>query len=325
MRNISRIAVSLFVACMTVCNFGSPVRGQDYPNRPVTIVVPFAPGASTDTLARIFAPRLQAKLGQTVQVENRGGGGGLVGTQYAQRAKPDGYTLLFAVPSFTVNPALYSRPTYDPIKDFVPISQLASYDSVLVVSNALPAKTLREFMELAKKQPNTLKYATAGVGSGNHLVVAYFANATGLEFVHVPYKGIGEAMPDLIEGRVQFTIGTQSVMLGPIKSGQVRALAVTSPKRSPEYPDVPTVEEAGVKNFVTSGYFGLVAPAGTDSAIVDRLSRAIAEIYRDADYLKAVSDAQLVPVSSTPKAFGEFLQSDSLVKVARDANIRIPD
>ncbi len=271
-----------------------------YPTRPVTFVVPFSPGGGTDIAARLLANKLGQKLGQSVVVENRPGAGGVLAADAVAKARPDGYTLLIAnVGTQSINPWLYKLP-YDADKAFAPISLFADLPFALVVNPAVPAKTPKELIALAKAAPEKYTYASSGNGGSPHLTAEIFQQAAGVKFTHVPYKGGGPAMADLMAGHVNMLFASILETSGYVKSGKLRALAVTSAERSPAMPDVPTLAEQGVPNAESGSWVALLAPAGTPAAIVDRLSAEVREAVATPDMRQALIAQGATPRSSTP-------------------------
>ena len=310
-------AMLLAVATQTVA--------QGYPNRPVRMVVPLSPGGFADVPARIIAPRLSDALGQQVFVENRAGAGATIGTDFVAKAKPDGYTLLFTGTPHVISPALYKNLPYDPLKDFASVALVASGPYVLVVNPQLPAKSVQELIALAKAQPGKIDYASSGNGSAQHLVSALFASMAGIDLSHVPYKGSGPAMQDLLSGQVKVSFaGTPNVM-PHVKAGKLRALAVSTPKRSPDLPDVPTVAEAGVPGYDATLWLALLAPAGTPTDIVQKLYTETAKVLRNPEVAQAISPTGVEVSILGPDELPGFMQSeaDKWGKVARESGAQI--
>jgi tripartite-type tricarboxylate transporter receptor subunit TctC len=294
--------------CAQTASTGS---GQAYPVKPVRLVVPFAPGGGTDIIARLLAQHLGEALGQPVVADNRGGAGSTLGTEIVAKAPPDGYTLLLGNISLAFNAALYKKLSYDAIRDFAPISLVAVQPNIIVIHPSLPAKSMKEFIAVAKANPGKYSYASAGAGSGTHLAGELLKMLTGIDLVHVPYKGTGPALNDLIGGQVQMMVSTFASALPHAKSGRLRALAVTSAKRSGAAPDVPTLIEAGVPDFEYSTWYGLLAPAATRREIVDKLNAAVLKVLTR-DELKQRFEAQGVDaLSSAPAEFSKYLRSET--------------
>jgi tripartite-type tricarboxylate transporter receptor subunit TctC len=281
-----------------------------YPARPIRIVVPQSPGASTDTTARLIAQRLTTALGQTVLVDNRPGAGSVIGTEVVAKATPDGHTLLVVASSITLNPILHKNLSWDPILDFAPITQLSSFPNILVVHPAVPVKTVKDVIALAKAKPGALNYGSAGTATGTHLSAELFKHMTGTDMVHVPYKGGGAAMPALMGGQVQLMFATTVSALPHVRAGKLRAIAVTSPKRSPSAPDVPTIAESGVPGYDHTPWNGFLAPAKTPRAIVARLNEETARILHTPDTKAIFMNEGAEPVGNKPEEFGAIIKSE---------------
>ena len=317
MRRARWLAVVLALVC-------AHALAADYPSRPIRLIVPFAPGGGNDTVARLVGQKLEAELGQPVVIDNRAGAGGIVGAEAAARAAPDGYTLfLGGVGSHAINPNLHANLTYDPIKDFQPISLIAAAPLVLVVHPSVPAHSAQELVALAKAQPGKLNYASNGNGSSSHLAAAMFATMTGTEMVHVPYKGLAPALTDLLSGQVQLMFSSVVAILPHVKAGKLRALAVSSARRMPLLPDLPTIAEAGVPGYQSSSWYGILAPAGTPPDVVARLNAALVKIVAEPDVKQALAQEGAEPVGNSPQAFGAFIQAEKqrLGDVIRTARI----
>ncbi|MBI3937419.1 MAG: tripartite tricarboxylate transporter substrate binding protein [Betaproteobacteria bacterium] len=282
---------------------------QSYPAKPIRMIVPSAPGGSVDTLARIVAQKMSATLGQQVVVENRAGSGGVVGSELVARAAPDGYTLLMAYGSHVINPTLYPRLPYDTVKDFAPITQVALQPQLVNIHPSLPAKTVKELIALAKARPGQLNYASAGSGSGGHLATVLFEMMGGIKMTHVPYKGSAPAMFDLIAGNTQLMIVTLITSLPHVRSGKTRAIAITSPKRSPVLPNIPTVAETLPGYEVEVSYF-LLAPAGAPGEIVTRLNSDAAKALRQPDVVERLARDGAEPVGNTPEQTARYIASE---------------
>jgi tripartite-type tricarboxylate transporter receptor subunit TctC len=272
----SRRTVALLFALLA---FGAGVsNAQEYPTRPVRVIVPFSPGGAVDGPMRVVGQELSKRLGQQVVVENKPGAGATIGTEIVAHAAPDGYTLLLASQTNAISASLYKSLPFDPIEDFAPISLIGREPGVLVVHPSLPVKTLQEFVAYAKARPGKVDYASSGNGSGQHLFMAQLAAQTGMQLNHVPYRGSGQATTDVIAGVVPVSIPGTAGMVGHIKAGKLRALAVTGATRSPQLPDVPTVIESGVPGYEAYVWMGLLAPKGTPAPIVDRLNRELTQV-----------------------------------------------
>jgi len=299
--------------------------GSDYPRRPIRMIVAFSPGGGTDITARIAAQGIGEGLGQTVIVDNRPGSGGIIGTQMAARAQPDGYTLITGgTGSHAINPALYPDLPYDPVRDFAPVSLVASTPYLMVVTNALPAKSVREFISVAKADPGRLNMASSGAGGMPHLAGELFQLMAGVKLTHVPYKGTGAVFPDLISGQVQVTFGDLIAAFPHVKGGRLRALAITSPRRVASLPEVPTVAEAGVPGYEAVGWFGVFAPAGTPGPIVDLLQGAIARYLARPEARDRLAGLGADVVASRPAAFAAVLKADIArwAKVVRESGAK---
>lgn len=299
-------------------------HAQDYPTRPVRVVVPFAAGGPNDIIARLVGQKLAEALGQQVVVDNRPGAGGNIGTDSVAKAPPDGYTLLSAGPGSLIMNPLMGKVPYDTARDFAPVSLMASAPNVLVVHPSVPAGTVRELIALARAQPGRLNYASGGTGSSAHLAPALFAAMAGIDLTHVPYKGTGPGLNDLLGGQVQLAIFGIPPLLPHIKSGKLRALAVTGKRRSSELPDVPTVDEAGVPGYEVSPWYGLLAPAGTPPAIVARLASEVTRIVRAAEMRGKLAAQGAEPAGGTPEETAAIIRADTVLwtRVIRAAGIR---
>jgi tripartite-type tricarboxylate transporter receptor subunit TctC len=307
--------------------FAPPLAwAQAYPERPVKLIVPFAPGGSTDMVARLLADQMAPFLGQTVVVENKGGSGGAIGADAVAKAKPDGYTIGMAtVSTHGSNPAIYARLPYDPIKDFQPITNVMSVPSVFVVHPGVPARTMHEFIALAKAAPGKYTFASPGNGSLGHANIENFMELAGIQLLHVPYKGAGQAMNDALAGTVDAMTDNLPSSLPHIRNGSMRALAVLSPERSPVLPDVPTYRELGFPEMSEGGWFGLVAPAGTPPAIVARLHDAAHKAMATAAFKQQSASISGVHMANSPTEFGQQIRAaiERYKRIAAKASIRI--
>jgi tripartite-type tricarboxylate transporter receptor subunit TctC len=313
--SISNALLGLFKAVALLLALSSAVAADEYPNRPVRLIIPFPPGGSNDVVGRLVAKQLSEQLGQTVYVDNRGGAGGTIGTEAAVNAAPDGYTLLIVSLAHAVNPALYTL-KYDPIKSFTPISIFATGPNVLVVNPELPVKSVKELLALVKQKPGELNYASAGVGSFQHLGGELFKLMAGANMVHVPYKGGGPAMQDVIAGHVKIIFSSLVQTTPFIQSGQLRALGTGGAKRSSVLPDVPTIAEAGVPGYVADNWWGIVAPAGLPAPIAEKLYKA-SQAALKAPELKAQFDREGASVVvMTSDEFAEYIKTE-IVKWGR--------
>jgi tripartite-type tricarboxylate transporter receptor subunit TctC len=286
-------------------------HAQEYPSRPIRLIVPFAPGGGNDTVARLVGESLGKRLGQPVIIDNRAGAGGVVGAEAAAHAAPDGYTLfLGGVGSHAINPNLHANLGYDPVRDFAPVSLLAQAPLVLVVHPSLPAQSVQQLVALAKAQPGKLNYASNGNGSSSQLAAVMFAAMTGIDIVHVPYKGLAPALADLLTGRDEMMFSSIVAILPHVQAGKLRPLAVTSRKRVALLPDVPTVAESGVPGYETSSWYGILAPAGTPAPVVRRLHDEIVKVLAQEDVRKALAGEGAEPVGNTAEEFSEFIRSE---------------
>jgi tripartite-type tricarboxylate transporter receptor subunit TctC len=304
------IRSSLGALALLAC-FAAGAQAQGYPNRPVTLVVPFPPGGGTDTGARIVAQKLSTKWGQPVLIENRGGAAGQVGADLVAKARPDGYTLLVGnIGTQSINPVLYKKLPYDPDTAFAPVSLLAELPLAMMINPQVPAKTAKEFIALAKGQPGKLSYSTSGAGSGPHLAAEMFKEATGTYILHVPYRGGGPALTDLLAGHVQLSFLTVLEASGHIKAGRLRALAVTSGKRVAALADVPTLGESVLPGFNSISWIGVLAPAATPRDIVEKLSADVREALLADDVKGKLTELGAIPMGMTPAQFGQLIAND---------------
>src|ERR1700748_3582558 len=318
-----KLAVLLALA---LAGAATAAEAQDYPTRPIRLIVPFAAGGAADATPRIIAKKVADALGQTFVIENRGGGNGGIGTEIVKSSDPDGYTLLFGQSGpISINPSIYPKLAYDPEKDLVPICMTTSYPYVLVVNPSLGVKTVAELVALAKSKPGALNYGTTGVGSSNHLVTELFADKAGIKLTHIPYRGTALAVADLIAGQVQLVFADPVSGLSQVKGGSLIALGVTSKERSPVAPDLPTIAESGYPGFDAIAWHGIMAPAGTPPAIVKRLNTEIVKALKEPDTAKLIEAQAIQIVASTPEEFAAFIKQDVLLwrDVAKQAKIEI--
>ena len=306
-----RLALALAILAATP-NLAAPCLAQDYPTRPIRMIVPFGAGGPADVAARLIGNSLQEKFGQAVVIENRTGAGGVIGTLEAAKSAPDGYALLMISNTQTANESLLSpqQRKYELMRDLVPIAPVNNSDLVIVVNPSVPAKTLQEFIALAKSQPGTLNYASSGQGTPYHMAGELFKSTAGIDVVHVPYRNSGEARSGVIGGQVQMMIDAVTTMAPNVAAGQVRALATTGKTRSAVLPDVPTAGEAGVPGYEATIWLGLMAPAGTPKPIVDKLNAAVNEVVKRPEIVKLWSDQGAVAMSMTPEEFDKYLRGD---------------
>jgi tripartite-type tricarboxylate transporter receptor subunit TctC len=301
--------LAITIAAASALAFSSAAIADAYPTKPIRLIIPFAVGGSTDNLGRVLAARLSEKLGQQVVADNRPGAGGNIGTDLVAKAPADGYTLLFATEgTLGINPSLYKKLPFDPEKDFTPIAQFASVPNILVVNPRVQAKTVQELAAYAKSRPASLNMGSAGNGTTNHLSGELFQTMTGATFTHVPYKGSGPAMADLLADQIQLMFDNLPGSLPHVKAGSLRALAVTSAKRSPLLPDVPTMAEAGVPGYDVEVWFGVAAPKGLPAQTLATLSKAITEIAQEPATIEKILSIGATPLTSTPAEFGSRIQ-----------------
>jgi tripartite-type tricarboxylate transporter receptor subunit TctC len=318
------LVLSIMLALANVA--GRAARADDYPTHPIRLIVPFAAGGAADAVARIIGKRLGEVFGQAVVIEDRGGGNGIIGTEVVKNAEPDGYTLLLGQSGpISINPGIYPSLSYDPAKDFVPITMTTSYPYILLVQPSLGVKSVAELVALAKQKPGELNYGTTGVGSSNHLTTELFDRKAGIKMTHVPYRGTSLAVADLVAGHVQVVFADPVSALGQIRAGTVTALAVSSKDRSPVAPNLPTIAESGYPGFDAVGWHGIMAPAGTPPAIVARLNAEIVKALKDPAIAKLIEQQAIQIVGDTPQAFAAFIKQDSALwkDVAHEANIQV--
>jgi tripartite-type tricarboxylate transporter receptor subunit TctC len=311
------IMIRVFSGLIAAFGIALSAQAQSYPAKVVRLVVPFAPGGSSEIIARTLAHRLSENLGQQFIVENKPGGGGNIAMQEVARAEPDGYTLMLGhVGSLAMNPPMFAnnaamkKPPYDANKDFIPVSLVAVVPNIFVVNASVPAKDLKEFVALARAKPGTINYGSAGNGSAGHLAFEYLKMVTGIDIVHVPYKGTGPMLTDLIAGQTQATSAGTPPLLPHVKSGKLRAIAVGTPQRIAALPDVATVAEQGHPGFETSQWYGIIVPAKTPDAIVKKLAEEIGKATRSADVLDRFRSDGTIAVGSTPAEFAEFIRKE---------------
>ncbi|MET0509165.1 MAG: tripartite tricarboxylate transporter substrate binding protein [Burkholderiaceae bacterium] len=324
-RHRQRRSLIRFAAIGAAVPWAAPLRAQPagYPDHSIRIIVPYPPGGFNDTLARTVGAKLQAAWGQPVVVDNRPGGATVIGIDAAAKSPPDGYTLLIVPFSFAVNPSIFRKLPYDNLKDFAPITLAASTANLLVVAPNLPVDSVKALIELARAKPGALSYASTGIGSSNHLSMEKFKQMAGIDVTHVPYKGSAPAVTDLLGGQVALMFDNISNVIQHVRSGKLRALAVTTPERSPHAPGVPTVIEAGVPGYEVGVWFGIAAPAGTPRPIVDKLNRQINEILALADVKEKFRDQGVEALGTTPEQFAAHVkeQMAKWAVVVRDAGV----
>jgi tripartite-type tricarboxylate transporter receptor subunit TctC len=312
---MTRLLAGLFLSCA----LSAPA--QDYPSRPIHIIVPYTPGTGADILSRVLGPKIAERWKAAVVTDNRPGATGNIGAEAAAKAAPDGYTLLLTATSFTTNPALTAAP-FDPVKDFAPIALLATGALGVYINPQVPAKSMREFVQLVRSQPGKLYYSSPGNGGPQHLAMELLKLETGMDIVHVPYKGAAGAVSDLIGGHVQAMVSALQTVAPQVQSGRLRMLAVMSARRSEAFPEVPTLKEAGVPDLEVETWYAVFAPAGTPNAIVARVNREMNELLKEADVKEVIAKQGLVPEGGTPEALGARVKRElaawtRVVKAAR--------
>ena len=318
-------ALGVSIALLAMLPGPPPALAQPYPTRPIKVVVPFSPGGAVDGPMRVIAQELFRDIGGQVVIENKPGAGATIGADFVAKSPPDGYTLLLASQTIAISATLYPKLPFDPIADFVPITLIGREPGVVVVNPALPVTTLQELVAYAKERPGELDYASSGNGSGQHLFAALLASMTGIKLNHVPYRGSAQATADLLGGQVMMSIPGTAGMVGHIKTGKLRALAVTGATRSPQLPDVPTVMEAGVPGYEAYVWMGLLAPKGTPAAIVDRIQREVIAALAVPQVKNTLAAAGIEIVGSTPAEFGMFFgeEKERWAKVVRETGAKV--
>ena len=319
-----RLLAALLVAPLLPLWCLGAAQAQSYPSRPVRIIGPSTPGGAADLLARLLGQHMSESFGQPVIVDNRPGAGNIIGTDAVAKAAPDGYTLLMAINNHAINAALYKSLPYDPLKDFAPVSLAVSTPHILVVHPAVPAKSVQELIQLAKKEPGKLHYASAGNGTAAHFAAELFKLAAGVDITHVPYKGLAGAMTDTMSGTVQVIFPSPLTALPQVRAGKLVALGVTSPRRSPSMPDLPTLQESGVAGYEFDSWYGLLAPRDTPEAVVARVHRAVVEALPKKDLQTRLATEAAEPVGSTPKEFAAFLarESDKYARLVKQLGLK---
>ncbi len=319
-----RILISI---CCIFFTGASTVLAQTWPTRPIRWISPFAPGGGADITSRAIAGKLSAALGQQVVVDNRGGAGGMIGVDLAAKSPPDGYTVVLGtIGPIAINPSLYQKKmNYDPARDLLPVSQAANALNVLVVHPSLPTANVREFVALAKSRPGQLNYGSSGAGATDHLAGELFNALTGARMVHIPYKGGAPAMLDLVSGNVQVVFSTVSTAIAAIQAKRIRPLAMTGNQRFELMPDLPTMAQAGLKDFEVNNWYGLFVPAGTPKDVVTRLNAEMVKALAAADVRKRLLEAGIVATSSSPEAFAAYVSAEAAkwAKVIKDAKITV--
>ena len=311
-RTMTLLQIAVLVMCV-VASAGMRAQAEGYPTKPIEVILPFAGGSASDVVTRIMLIEMSKSLGQNFIVDNRPGAGGNSGTAAATRAAPDGYTLVMSTSGpLAANRTLFKKLGYDPEKDLVPISLFAIFPNIVVINSKLPPKTLTEFIAYAKAHPKELNYGSVGVGSSQHLAGAYFEQIAGVEITHVPYRNIAQYTPDFISGQVPLGFQFLPNVIAMLKSGDARALAVTSKTRMTALPDVPTAAEAGLKNFETFGWLALLAPAGTPKPIIDKIYSALAKAVKDPNVKARFIELGAEPVSPGPEELKSFIVSETV-------------
>jgi tripartite-type tricarboxylate transporter receptor subunit TctC len=315
-----RAALLLFATAL----LPQPGAAQTYPDRPITLVVPYPAGGGNDVLARIVAEKMAKSLNGSIVVENRGGAGGTIATRQVAKSPPDGYTLLIATSSLAINPSLYPNVGYDPRKDFAPIGLIASSSNVALVHPSVPARSVVELIALAKERPGKLDFASTGSGSSVHLAAELFASMAGIKLNHVPYRGSGPALTDLLGGHVAMMFATLPPAIGLVRDSKVRALGTTGPKRSSAFPDLPTIAEAGLPGYEAVLHYGLVAAAGTPRAIVDRLNAALRDALNDESLRERLGKEGAEPLPSTPEDYAADIDQEEIKwsKIVRESGAK---
>jgi tripartite-type tricarboxylate transporter receptor subunit TctC len=302
---------ALGLACLGLVLAQGCARAQEaWPVKPIRFILPFPPGGGTDILGRIISERLSGSLGQPVVIENRGGAGGNVGAEIAAKSAPDGYTIVLVAPSLAISPSLYSRLNYDPVKDFAPVSLVATVPNVMITHPSVPARTLAEFIALAKTRPGGMNFGSGGNGTSNHLAGELFNIVAGVKLVHVPYKGVNLAMNDVLSGQIHLVVIGVPAAAPHIKAGKLRALALVAPQRAAALPEVPTVAEAGLTNFEVTTWYGVLAPAGTPRPVVTRLNAELVRIMHAPELRERLAALATDPVTSTPEEFADYIKRE---------------
>jgi tripartite-type tricarboxylate transporter receptor subunit TctC len=319
------LAVLAAIVAAAIVLGAAPALAQKYPDKPVRMIIPFAPGGGTDVLARFLSSKLSEGLGVSLVIENRGGAGGTLGTEVAARSAPDGYTVLFTSASHSFNASLYSKLNYDSLKDFAPVTLVALVPHLLVVHPSLPAKNVKELVSLARRRPGEVFYASGGSGSSVHLAAVLFTTTAKVEMTHVPYKGGGPAMIGVMAGEASVMFPTMQSALPHVKSGRLRALAISTATRSPAVPDIPTVAESGVPGYDATGWYGMLTPAGTPQAAINRLHAETVKILTAQDFKARLAAEGAVAVGNTPAQFDKFIRDETAkwAKIIRDLKLRV--
>jgi len=322
-KNLRKISFCLlpFAFCLGM----AAAAAQQFPSRPIRLIVPFPPGGPSDIVARVFSQRVGEGLGQQLVMDNRGGAGGAIGSELGAHAAPDGYTVLQTTAgTMAINPALFPKLPYAPLRDFIPVSQLATTPYILIVNPSVPARSVKEFITLAKAKPGQLNFASGGVGTTNHFAAELFKLSAGIDMVHIPYKGTGLALTDVLSGQVQLMFMNLLPAMPQVRNGKVRGLGVTSAQRSPAAPDIPTIAEGGLPGYETTGWHGWVVPAKTAGAIVKRLHTEIAKAAGHPELRKALESQGTEVIGNTPEQFAAALNAETMkwAKVVKATGIK---
>jgi tripartite-type tricarboxylate transporter receptor subunit TctC len=317
--------LGLLATAVLAMPFATQAQTADYPDKPIRLVVPYPPGGGTDVIARIVQERFQALLGQPLIIENRGGAAGAIGTDIAAKSPPNGYTVLFTLSSHTINPAIYPKLPFNTAKDFEPVGMVASLPQILVASPDFPAKTVTELVALAKARPGTLSFASVGNGSPGHLAGELMKLRTGIEMTHIPYRGGGPALTDLIGGQVSLLWVSIPAAAQFIRSGKLKALAVSTQKRGAEFPDIPTMQETGVPDFEVDSWYAMFVPAKTPPAIIKKLNSAINTVVHEPGIQAKLLAQGSEGVGGTPEELGKVVSTELVrwKKLAKDASIKV--
>lgn len=315
-------AAALAAAGASLVQAAAP--GAAYPTRPIRLVVPFAPGGTNDTVGRIVSEKLSARLGQPIVADNRAGANSVVGSEIVAQASPDGYTMVIVAAGFAVNPSLRKKLPYDSLRDFAPVGLVGSGPYLLAVHPSVPAKNLSEFIAWVKARPGQVNYASTGVGSPPHLAAELLRTMAGLDIVHIPYKGGGAVLPDLLAGRIPMFFGSVSTLAPYIRNGRLRGIAVTTPKRSSAMPELPTFIEAGLKDYDVTGWYGLLAPGRTPRAIVNRVNAELRQVLGDAETVERLAQRGIEPMPGSPDDFAALIRREipKWAKVMKAAGIQ---
>lgn len=315
-------AAALAAAGASLVQAAAP--GAAYPTRPIRLVVPFAPGGTNDTVGRIVSEKLSARLGQPIVADNRAGANSIVGSEIVAQASPDGYTMVIVAAGFAVNPSLRKKLPYDSLRDFAPVGLVGSGPYLLAVHPSVPAKNLSEFIAWVKARPGQVNYASTGVGSPPHLAAELLRTMAGLDIVHIPYKGGGAVLPDLLAGRIPMFFGSVSTLAPYIRNGRLRGIAVTTPKRSSAMPELPTFIEAGLKDYDVTGWYGLLAPGRTPRAIVNRVNAELRQVLGDAETVERLAQRGIEPMPGSPDDFAALIRREipKWAKVMKAAGIQ---